>query len=192
MMTNPIERKRTKTETITLRIDPKTKFMIEFLARLDGQSLTAVVDTAIRDRADSRGIDVGYDEREGTQIVGKWSGYWDPSEGVRTLKLLAEPAYKSTFEEDEIRQFTLSHWQFFYLGRDGSSPRRGYIDIVWPELENILQIWRESKSKDYWAAGNEMKNLLRRAGVAPPDWPPKGEMPSRAPVVDDLDDDIPF
>jgi len=168
--------------------------MIEFLARIDNQSITAVVDAAIRDRADSRGIFVGYDERNHIDVTRKWHEFWDPSDGVRTLRLLSEPAYKTTFEEDEIRQFTLTHWPFFYIDPSGDNPRRAFVDIIWPSLEKILEIWRNTKSHDYWSSGKEMEKLLRAAGVAPPRWPPKEDTstPKRQPVHDDLDDDIPF
>lgn len=187
------DRKRSKTETITLRVDPKSKFMIEFLARIDNQSLTAVVDAAIRDRADSRGVTVGYDESEHVDVTRKWHDFWDPSDGIRTLRLLAEPAFKTSFEEDEIRQFTLDHWPFFYTNRGADIPRRAFVDIIWPSLEKVLEIWRSTKSQDYWAAGKEMQHLLKSAGVAPPRWPPKEEIAAaNRQTPDDLDDDIPF
>lgn len=191
LVTRMNERKRAKSETITLRVDPKTKFMIEFLARLDSQTITAVVDAAIRERADSRGIQVDYDSLNHVAVVRYWSEFWDPSEGIRSLKLLAEQNYNSNAEEDEIRQFALSHWQFFYTDPEGQNPRRAFVDILWPSLPHLIELWHKQKCVDYWVAGKEIKKILTAAGIASPAWPPKTEISARPPT-NDLDDDIPF
>ena len=39
----PKKERGTKTETLSLRLDPKTKFILEFVARINGQTLTTVI-----------------------------------------------------------------------------------------------------------------------------------------------------
>jgi hypothetical protein len=186
--------RRAKTETLSLRLDPKIRFMLEFLARVRGQSITSVVEHAIRETAGMNGIGPQYDDRGNDILQKTWSDFWDPSEGVRALNLLANDSYPTTFDEDRLRQFTLSHWQFFYTRQDGMTPRRAYVDILWPRVQKFLSLWEETKAENYWAAGEAMIDAIRAARIAPPaNWPP-AEAPKakRPPVVDELDEDIPF
>jgi hypothetical protein len=186
--------RRAKTETLSLRLDPKIRFTLEFLARVRGQSITSVVEHAIRETATSNGIGPRYDDRGNETLQKTWSDFWDPSEGIRALNLLANDNYPTTFDEDRLRQFTLSHWQFFYTNQEGLTPRRAYVDILWPRIQEYLHIWEETKAENYWAAGEAMMGAIRAARVAPPtNWPPvPNAKPKRPSVVDELDDDIPF
>lgn len=186
-----IERKRAKTENLSLRLDPKTKFILEFVARLRGQSITTVVERAIKDSASGVTLGTAYDNRGNEIGERNWQHYWDTNEGIRTLKLLADSSYPSTFEEDELRDFTRTHWKFFYLSESTSTPKRAYVEILWPRIIEYLEIWRTTKTEDYWAAGKAMSAALAAAKVAgPDDWPPKPKATTRK--VSDLDDDIPF
>lgn len=193
-----VEQKRgSKTQSLSLRLDPKTKFIVEFIARIRGQTITTVVERAIKLAADEAGLEPKWDEESKTEIgMRYWMAFWDPSEGIRTLKLLADGGYPTTYEEDELRAFTLVHWQFFYTTSKGYEPRRAIVEILWPSMDRYLQTWREKKSEDFWAAGEAMKADLAAARVAPPEWPPKEKPDSRpstaAPEGGNLDDDIPF
>jgi len=174
-----------KTQTLSLRLDPKTRFILDFMARIKGQSITTVVERAIKDAGNGTVIGPEYDER-GNQIDrDNWSDFWDPSEGIRALKLLACPYYPTTYDDDELQAFTTAHQQFFYSDTKCRQPRRAYVEVLWENMERYLNIWREKKSEDYWAAGEAMAADLSAARVAPPDWPPK-------PKSGDLDDEIPF
>ncbi len=177
-------KRQAKTQSLSLRLDPKTRFVLEFVARIKGQSITAVVERAIKETADNVGIG-GNNFGEGGR---NWADFWDANDGVRILKLIADSDYPTSYDEDEIRAFTLAHRQFFYTNSSGTSPRRSFIEILWPSIDSYLEIWREKKSEDYWAAGEAMKKDISAARVATPDWPPKAE--PKAPR--DLDDEIPF
>jgi hypothetical protein len=159
----PKKDRGTKTQTLSLRLDPKTKFSLEFVARANGQTLTTVVERAIRSSCDE--VKIGSDEFN-------WQHFWDPDEGMRTLKLLACDAYRSTYDEDELRQFTVEHWRFFYVCQAADKPRRAYVQILWPKIEEYQRIWREQRESNYWAAGEAMAADLSAAHVAGPTWPP--------------------
>ena len=179
-----------KTLTLSLRLDPKTKFILDFVARIKGQSITTVVERAIKETADGLGIGSDHAYQQ------SWSDFWDPNEGVRTLKLLGNAYYPTSFDEDELKAFTVAHSDFFYT--KGNEPRRGYLEVLWPRMENYIEIWREKKSTDYWAAGEAMKADLLAARVNPPDWPPKTNPSSKPARTDpsgpppEFDDEIPF
>ena len=171
----------TKTQTLSLRLDPKTKFTLEFVARIKGQTLTTIVERAIRESCDrvTIGSDVGFD-------TFNWQSFWDPEEGVRTLKLLACEDYPSTYNEDDLREFTKTHWDFFYLSEEAKAPRRAFVEILWPKIEDYRRIWREQRDSDYWAAGKAMAADLSAAKVLPPKWPRQIQKKT------DLDEQIPF
>src|SRR5215469_18155276 len=91
------EPKRTKTESLSLRLDPKTKFILEFVARINGQSITTVVERAIKRASEDVGIGPKWDNRGNELEAKNWTTYWDPSDGVRTLKLISDPEYPTSY-----------------------------------------------------------------------------------------------
>ncbi len=184
-------RRGAKTENLSLRLDPKTKFMLEFVSRVKGQNITMVVEHAIREIADRSPIGVSaYSEDNGQN----WRDFWDASEGMRVLKLISCRNYPTTFDEDELYEFTRAHWEFFFSDVKATTPRRAYVDILWRRIDQYLEIWSDKKASEYWAAGEAMKHDIRAAGLQPPEWPrqpspPKTSKPLRPA---ELDDEIPF
>lgn len=182
---------RRKTETLSIRLDPKTKFVLEFVAKINGQSITTIVDRAIKLAAES--AIVGTTEWRNDEEKKNWRHYWHPSDGVRTLKLIADEEYPTTFDEDELRSFTTEHWAFFYTDKSGLRPLSHYVDILWPKIQEFVALWRERRHENYWIASNAMKEAIRAAGVAPPEWPVSKNSPKSPPSFSqDLDDEIPF
>lgn len=167
-----------KTMTLSLRLDPKTRFILELVARIRGQSITTVVERAIKETADGLTLGEIRDERGNLEHRLNWVDFWDSSEGVRTLGLFNFSEYPTTFDEDELKNFTFVHWPFFYLERAGGVPNRDYIEILWSKVHDYLEIWRQKKRVDYWAAGDAMKADLAEAKVEGPDWPPKAKTPT--------------
>src|SRR5215211_3367462 len=79
------EKKRAaKSETLTIRLNPRTRFLLEFVARMRGQTITTVVERALVQAADAATID-----HDGIRQT--WQDYWDVCEGIRALKIAAEP-----------------------------------------------------------------------------------------------------
>jgi len=192
----PPEPKRAKSESLSLRLDPKTKFILEFVARINGQSITTVVERAIKRASQDIGTSPKWDKNGNELECKNWMTYWDPSDGVRTLRLISDPDYPTSYDEDELREFTATHWQFFYTNAQLTVPRRAYVDILWPRINDYLTIWRDEKSTDYWAAGKTMARDLSAARITPPEWPPQrksetNKVSGKTPI-NDLDDDIPF
>lgn len=175
--------KRAKTETLSLRLDPKTKFMLDFMSRVQGQSITTVVERAVQKVAS--GVSVAGSNADDRT----WATFWDASEGVRTLKLIADADFPTNFEEDELLAFTQTHWPFFYGSERAVSPRRAFVDVLWPKIDHYLDLWRDQRQINYWAAGEAMRSDLEAARISAPEWPAKAkaESPSY-----DLNDDIPF
>jgi hypothetical protein len=171
-----------KSSTLSLRLDPKTKFILEFAGRVKGQTITTVVERAIRASCS----EVTVNGERGESI--SWQDLWDPEEGVRTLKLVTCAGYPSTYDEDDLRRFAEVHSRFFF---GGDSPNRAYVAVLWPKLEEYRRIWLEQREKDYWAAGRAMAADLQAAKVKPPTWPPEPRTATPLRRAE-MDDEIPF
>jgi hypothetical protein len=156
----------TRSQTLSLRLDPKTKFTLEFVARIKGQTLTTIVERAIRDSCDQVTIGSNYGNEKFS-----WQSFWDPDEGVRTLKLLACNDYTSTYDEDDLKAFVKEHWEFFYFSENAEAPHRAFVRILWPKIDDYRRIWHEQRDSDNWAAGKAMAADLLAAKVSPPMWP---------------------
>jgi hypothetical protein len=194
------KRRGTRTETLSLRLDPKTKFTLEFVARINGQTLTTVIERAIRKSCDE--VTIG--DNSGSDRL-SWNFFWDPDAGVRALKLLACREYPSTYDEDQLRHFTKVHWPFFYTHLTSDNPCRMYVEILWPKIEEYLRIWRDQRDFNYWAAGAAMAADLSAAQLKAPAWP-RGSATDAAMAADSFaaqpqppddgkkpeDDEIPF
>jgi hypothetical protein len=157
----PKKDRGTKTETLSLRLDPKTKFILEFVGRINGQTFTTIVERAIRASCGEVWIGNRFN----------WEAFWDPNDGVRTLKLLACSDYPSSYDEDDLKHFTTAHHEFFYTSREAENPYRPYVQILWPKIDEYRRIWHDHRETDYWAAGKAMAADLSSAKVEPPEWP---------------------
>ena len=190
-----------KGDTLTIRLTPKTRFLLEFVARHRGQTITTLLERAVVELAERTTFRRPDDNESRT-----WQDYWDISEGVRTLKIAEEPNLYPTYEEEQKLEFAKTHWPFFYASPECTSFMRPYITILWPRIEEYINVWNETQWTDYFAAGRAMHSAISSAKVNPPDWPPKkppadlgrSSPKERSPSApsgrsgSDLDDDIPF
>jgi hypothetical protein len=157
-----------KSQTLSLRLDPKTKFTLEFASRIKGQTITTLVERAIRASCDEIDLGGGF---KGQEI--NWKFFWEPDEGVRTLRLCGWPDYPTTYEEDELMSFVKAHLSFFYVRERPDEFNRPFLRILWPKIKEYRRIWQEQRAQDYWAAGKVMAADLLAAKMEPPIWPPK-------------------
>ncbi len=179
-----------KTESLSLRIDPKTKFVLEFMVRVKGFRITDLIEQAIKDYAEKTTVGGG----DGYEDSGKnWLHYWHPEEGVRTINLIFDRDIQTTFEEDEIADFIEQHMEFFFIGPENKrKPSSIFIQILWPKIHQYVEHWRDNKASNRWATGNLMVEAIKSAGMQGPKWP-RPNTPSSLPGRgDDLDDEIPF
>lgn len=181
-----------KSESLTIRLDPKTRFILEFMARLKGQTITTIVERAIVSAASSEQV---HDPKH-PDDPDSWQYFWDVSDGVRALRMASRSEFFPTYEEERRLAFTREHWPFFYHGKEGHSFVNHYVDVLWPRIDEFVQIHEDQRANDYFAAGKAMQAALRNAKLKSPEWPirtavappkPQGSGPTR-----ELDDEIPF
>ncbi|MBY5442087.1 hypothetical protein HFO93_01015 [Rhizobium leguminosarum] len=185
--------KNPKSEALTIRLDPKTRFILDYMARFKGQTITTVVERAILAAAANTVItrSDGYEDYHTT-----WQDLWDVSEGVRALEVSKVPELIPTFEEERRLSFVRNHWPFFFATEKKQTYLNHYIDVLWPRIDEFIQLHEDMKHNDYYAAGHAMADALKNAKLQPPKWPPNQQPAatgkSGGNFSRDLDDDIPF
>lgn len=175
----PRDSKRgSKTESLSLRVDPKTKFILEFLVRVTGFRITDLIERAIKEYAQEKTVP-SFDGPDKN-----WTYYWHPDEGIRTINLIFDDDIHTTFEEDELKEFIRTHKEFFFSDTKCKRPFVAFVEVLWPNIDEYLQSWRETKSSNRWATGKSMMSAIRHAGMSGFEWPLKAK--------EELDDEIPF
>jgi len=150
-----------KTETLTVRISPQTKFLIEFLGRLLGQSLTTVVERALAEAAQR----ATFMAKNGTQR--HWSDFWYDSEAARELQMAGEPNLHSPYSHRKRREFAEQLWPFFFKDKNCVDVNEAYATVLYPVIDEFKYIYEEKHSLE--DAGRAMAKYLQDAGLDPPD-----------------------
>jgi hypothetical protein len=163
------EVRRTKTESLTIRLEPRTRFMLEFVSRARGQPLTTVIERAVAETADQVSVKVA--DRE-AKAVG-WRDIWSVNEGERALRFASLPDLYPTFEEEKRLSFCREHWPFFFKQQYSYDEfLTYYLNVLWSCIDEFVKIHEDKKREDYFAAGKAMQKVLLAAQLEPPDWPP--------------------
>lgn len=169
-------KKTAKSESLTIRLDPKTRFMLEFLSRLKGQTITTVVERAIADAANRETISAD-DPRYMERVPHTWRDYWSVSDAERALGLARLPDVHPTFEEERRLDFAKRWWQFFFINSNAWAVDRQFADILWPQIDEYIAVEENNRSTNAIAAGEAMSKALLLAGITPPEWMPENAVP---------------
>lgn len=185
-----------KSETLTIRLDPKTRFILEYVSKLKGQTITTVVERAIVSAATEEKL---RDYEFGGEL--SWHDFWDVTDGVRALRMAERKEFYPTYEEEKRLHFCKEHWPFFWASRDRKTFLNHYVEVLWPRIDEFIQMHEDERVKDYFASGKAMRAALSDAKLRAPEWPivekkpvisvpPKNETSGFQKAIDD--DDIPF
>lgn len=146
-----------KTETLTLRMDPKVKFLIEIISRVRRQSITGVVEAAMEETAFDLDVPYVEDGKSETRALGAvFSDIWSTDESELFINFCAHMPTLLTYEEQRIWETikispvfhesknskVLTDWSIEGVGRID----RGMIRNFWEDLvEHSIQN-RESRT----------------------------------------------
>jgi hypothetical protein len=172
--------KLTRSETVTVRLDPKLRYLAELAARKHRRTLSSYIEWAIEKSLGTIVLDYEGESREET-LLNQASQLWDVDEADRVTCLALRYHDLLTHEEQVLWKLVCENG---YLWR-GNNDDRG--DWCWNIREPNLII---SRLRENWelfkkvAAGEEDKNVL-------PDWGKKKEASFEEPVFNP-DDEIPF
>jgi hypothetical protein len=182
--------KLSRSETVTVRLDPKLRYLAELAARLHRRTLSSYIEWSIKEALDSealRNIE-GIRDTIGTEA----EFLWDVDDADRFAKLALRYPHLLTHEE-QVRWKLIREngylWQGSYTGR-----RKEW---TWTVNEDSLIYPR---LREHWAAfclaadTGEGKDLLPRWVKTEPITPPPARTapPPAKTGFDDMEDDIPF
>jgi hypothetical protein len=146
-----------KTATLSLRLDPKDKFVLDYIVRVTGMPITTVVERAIQNFSS----EIEYQSP-------KWEDFWDVSEGVRTLNMLSDENVRKSYDEEELMAFVREHWKHFSaipLQEGNFLLSSKHIDVLWPKIDEYVTHWRESKATNPGSTRQMMIEDLKAAGL---------------------------
>ncbi|WP_266032828.1 hypothetical protein [Brucella intermedia] len=177
-------KKPSKSETLSIRMDPKTRFMLEFVARLRGQTITTVIERSISAAADSATVGEYQNERS-------WRDFWSVSDGERALKMAGEADLHPTWEEERRLAFTKRFWPFFYTSSKCEYFKNPYLEVLWPQIDEIIEHHETNVPTNANAGPDYMAQLLSTAKLKAPKWPPEQKKDFII-GIGGPDDEIPF
>lgn len=146
-----------KTETLTLRLDPKIKTMIELIARIRRQSITGVVESAIEDVAFD--LEAPYFDGEAVyqhDLGLIFAEVWSADECERFINMCFHLPTLLTFEEQRIWETIKASPAFHYkpttaVTTDWEIERIGPLDLgmlrrFWEDLLEHVAEHKDSKT----------------------------------------------
>lgn len=176
--------KLSRSETVTVRLDPKLRYLAELAARKQRRTLSSYIEWALEDSLKSTVLAQDF-RGNGTTVADEASNLWDVDEADRFAKLALRYPYLLTHDE-QVRWKLICEFGKVWLGRyagpegkkrwtwqvDEESLRFDALREAWPILNNV-------------AAGLAEKSEL-------PGWLEYEPQPKKSNGFADLDPDIPF
>jgi hypothetical protein len=142
--------KLTRSETVTVRFDPRLRYLLELAARRQRRTVSSFIEWAVEESFSHVIIKEGFDEREGNYSVSvaeAASRLWDVDEADRFVKLAFIYPDMLTHEEQIL-------WKL--IRRTGSLWRGHYADLGNAE-ETLEWTWRVEEGnlifdrlREYW------------------------------------------
>lgn len=179
--------KLTRSETVTVRLEPKLRYLAEIAGRKHRRTLSSFIEWAIQAQLANVVLDDGRDSNSApTTVEDVANALWDVDEQDRFVKLALRYPDLLTHEEQVL-------WKLIkecgYLWRGNWSGRGEFQEWKWSLTESDLILERLEK---YWdtflaiARGEKDRSEM-------PVWTRERERPKAAkPGFDEMDDDIPF
>lgn len=132
-----------KTETLTLRLEPKLKFLIEMVSRLKRQSITGVVESAVEDLA--FGLDVTFHDHGATEplsMASALANIWSTDESERFLNFCYHLPHLMTYEDQRIWETIKASPVFFETKKTKASALRTIDSLDQLDRRVVSQSWQ--------------------------------------------------
>ena len=188
--------KLTRTETVTVRLDPKLRYLADLAARKHRRTLSSYIEWAIEDSLKNTVLDPVAE----ASVAHEAATLWDVDEADRFVKLALRYPELMTHEEQVrwklIRECGLL-WRGSFTGRDDTwrwdleeeDLLFDRLRLYWPKFCAVAEGVAEHSTLPDW----------HRTRPRPPAPPVHAPPPAAVPVppktstgFDDMDDDIPF
>lgn len=145
-----IEKKSKKTSTsvtLSLRLDPRSKYLIDLLARDQKRTITGVIEWAV-ERAGTEAI---FDKENGTNFLDTIDTIWSTDESLRLTNLAQ--ARPDLLDYDEMRIWeTIRASPFFWYKNEWGNPvlATGDLQEHWEHLIEHVEAHKLSRSVKYY------------------------------------------
>lgn len=209
--------KLTRTETVTVRLDPKLRYLAELAARKQRRTLSSYIEWAIEDSLKAVMLFQGnsYENDPPATVADEVSRLWDVDQSERFVRLAIAYPELMTHEEQEVWKLL----QDSHILQPAQSRRNGRVmwdmaileDRVFAEVRrywsSLMIAYSDAKLDAQhvtfeWVEQTKAKVTADRtppaqspyAGppAARPAPPPRTAPPKSPTGFDDMDDDIPF
>jgi hypothetical protein len=191
-----------RTETVTVRLDPKLRYLTELAARKHSRTVSSYIEWRLKmslDSEDVRPVDTPAHAAAPETIGSEGEYLWDVDEADRFAKLALRYPHLLTHEE-QVRWKLIREngalWKGSYVGS-----RREWMWAVkedslvlqrlrehWATICRVADTGRGKEDMPTWAKTDPSPPSARSTYGSPP--PPSIAPPSTG--FDDMDDDIPF
>lgn len=149
-----------KSETLSIRLDVRSRFALDFVARARGQTISTVIERA----ALSQAIMVTIEEYS----LGLFESVWHEEEGVRQLAVAAVDKLYPTHDELKRLSFARQFWPYFYREKNFTTFNVPRIQVLWRIIDDLISFFEETRSSDFFAVARRMSEMLSHAGLEGP------------------------
>lgn len=174
--------KLARSETVTVRLDPKLRYLADLAARKQRRTLSSYIEWAIEDSLDRTQLTPSIN----SSLADETGALWDVDEADRFAKLaLRHPELLS--HEEQVRWKLIRENGYLWRGRY-AGPNNEWTWIV--REESLIF----DRLRDHWADFSHAAESGVKSGL--PTWKKKDDSASSPPSsksgFDDMDDDLPF
>ena len=173
-----------RSETGTVRLDPKLRYLIDLAARKHSRTVSSYIEWRIKsslDLEDVRPVNTPAHAAAPETIGSEGEYLWDVDEADRFAKLALRYPHLLTHEE-QVRWKQIRDCGYLWRGKYGPPPAQEWL---WQVVEDSFCF---DRLRDKWELFCAVANGDKPASDLPK-WA-KSAKPST--VFDDMDDDIPF
>jgi hypothetical protein len=197
--------KLSRSETVTVRLDPKLRYLAELAARLHRRTLSSYIEWAIEASLDNNVLKPDFNGR-GTSIKDDAEYLWDVDEADKFAKLALRYPHLLSHEE-QVRWKLIRESGSVWKGRYNGGPLNEFTwsvdesSLIYPRLrEHWTTFCAVAESGEGHDKLPTWKRIDPNASPAVPRSvptprsapPPRTAPPKSSLGFDDIDDDIPF
>lgn len=181
--------KLSRSETVTVRLDPKLRYLAELAARRQRRTLSSYIEWAIEDSLKHLSLDANHDH---TSLADEANALWDVDEADRFARLALRHADLLTHEEQVLWKLIRENG-WMWRGKFEGADREWRWSVREESLcfDRLREAWAKFVAVVETGSGHaELPSWpkVERKYPAPPSATPKKESTG----FDDMDDDIPF
>lgn len=166
-----------KLKKLSLVLDDKTKFQLEFASRVSGLPSNNFIELAIKKAVSELSLSKAIETTESLDeintseisLVRNWSSYWSGEEGISMISMLTCELMKdyTIAKDDLISSFIFTHWNYFGPDENLEGLTKQHCNVIWPHIENLVEEWIENKAKDLNCGVKMLDKILASTDLKP-------------------------